>query len=79
MLLYNLILAGFDCSDAAVKTYEYDISVILVKKEAELPPLTYDIGELRRLKEFFPRGIEFKRTENGLEEVFDGNIEKINW
>ena len=31
LLLYNLILAGFDCSQAAIKCYGYNISVIMPK------------------------------------------------
>jgi SAM-dependent methyltransferase len=35
MLLYNLVLAGFDCRDAVVKTYDYNISVIVRKRKME--------------------------------------------
>ncbi len=31
LLLYNLVLAGFDCSKASVKTYGYNVSVVVRK------------------------------------------------
>ena len=70
LLLYNLILAGFDCRSAAVKTYDYNVSVIVRKKAAPLPELTYDFGDIEKLSQFFP--FEAKHG-------FDGNIESINW
>lgn len=62
-LIYNLILAGFDCAEARVSpTYAnapgqppYNISVIVRKKKADLPPdLTYDAGDIEKLAKFFP-------------------------
>ncbi|WP_026662068.1 class I SAM-dependent methyltransferase [Butyrivibrio proteoclasticus] len=82
ILLYNLILAGFDCSEARVGVYDYDISVIVTKKTAELPDLAYDIGDIRRLKKYFPKEISYYPRMSGEEEIeqcFNGNIEKINW
>jgi len=70
LLLYNLILAGFDCKNAAVKSYGYNISVIVEKKTAILPNLNYDAGDINALNEFFPLGVY---------EVFDGNIQELNW
>jgi SAM-dependent methyltransferase len=70
LLLYNLILAGFDCKNAAVKSYDYNISVIVEKKTAILPNLNYDTGDINALNEFFPLGVF---------EGFDGNIQEINW
>ena len=70
LLLYNLILAGFDCKNAAVKSYDYNISVIVEKKTAILPNLNYDAGDINALNEFFPLGVF---------EGFDGNIQEINW
>ena len=70
LLLYNLILAGFDCKNAAVKSYGYNISVIVEKKTAILPNLNYDTGDINALNEFFPLGVY---------EGFDGNIQELNW
>ena len=70
LLLYNLILAGFDCKDAAVKSYGYNISVIVNKRTAILPELNYDAGDINALNEFFPLGVY---------EGFNGKIEELNW
>jgi len=70
LLLYNLILAGFDCKDAAVKSYGYNISVIVNKRTAILPDLLFDAGDINALNEFFPLGVY---------EGFVGKIEELNW
>lgn len=70
LLLYQLILAGFDCSEASVKSYGYNISVVVKKKKANLPQLRMDSGDINRLAEFFPFDVR---------EGFDGQIGEINW
>ena len=70
LLLYNLIVAGFDCSQARVGTYGYDCSVIVRKKKAILPPLRYDNGDINALSKFFP----FPAVE-----AFNGKDLHINW
>ena len=54
LLLYNLVLAGFDCSRASLYVQEYDISVLVKKKEASLPTLKRDSGDIEKLANFFP-------------------------
>lgn len=70
LLLYNLILAGFDCREARVKTYGYNITVLVQKREAKLPRLAMDFGDIEALSEFFPMPVC-----NG----FDGHIAELNW
>jgi len=71
LLLYNLVLAGFDCSFASVCTYGYNISVIVKKVSiASFPSLCFDKGDIHVLQPFFPAG---------LEEPFDGQISILNW
>jgi len=70
VLLYNLIVNGFDCSKAMVGTYNDEVSVVVRKKQAKLPRLSGDRGELDRLSKFFPMPIV---------QGFDGYIEKVNW
>lgn len=70
ILLYQLILAGFDCSEAAVLSSGYNISVVVRKKKAVLPQLTYDKGDIERLGPFFP----FDAREG-----FDGRILRCRW
>lgn len=73
MLLYRLILAGFDCGEAAVKSYGYNISVVVRREPIEvLPKLTHDSGDIDRLVKYFPAGM-------GAGDGFDGTIREHNW
>ena len=78
LLLYNLVLAGFNCRNASILTYRYNISVIVKKNEALLPEdLSFDNGDIRKIKPFLPDGIEYVLGTN--DDWFDGRIRKINW
>lgn len=78
LLLYNLIMAGFDCREARVSPVyssgpgypPYNISVIVRKREAVLPALRMDSGDIERLAEFFPIPVK---------QGFDGDLEGIRW
>jgi len=78
LLLYNMILAGFDCRDARVSgCYSsgpgyppYNISVIVRKRQANLPALRFDSGDIERLAEFFPCPVH---------QGFDGRLPEIRW
>ncbi|MBU8921785.1 MAG: class I SAM-dependent methyltransferase [Bacteroidales bacterium] len=67
LLLYNMVIAGWDCSEAKVMTYGYNISVLVEKKKADLPPLKMDSGDIERLSGFFPfpvwQGFDGRTTE----------------
>jgi SAM-dependent methyltransferase len=79
LLLYNLILSGFDCSQASVKTYGYNITVIVPRlasagEELEmkrvLDDLNYDHGDIELLRDYFPLPVT---------QGFNGVIEEVNW
>ncbi|RCT54787.1 bifunctional 2-polyprenyl-6-hydroxyphenol methylase/3-demethylubiquinol 3-O-methyltransferase UbiG [Winogradskyella sp. KYW1333] len=71
LLMYNLVLAGFNCKDIRIKSYGYNIGIMLVKKSIlNFPELSYDKGDIIKLKEFFPDSIS---------EPFDGDIKILNW
>ena len=70
LLLYNLVLAGFDCREASILCYAYNISVIIRKRTAELPELVFDNGDVNRIAHFLP---------DGLHEGFNGDIVEHNW
>lgn len=60
-LLYQMVMAGFDCSQMAVKTYEGNISVVGRKYARNLTiPLTMDTGDVGRLRAYFPEGFNFE-------------------
>jgi len=70
MLLYHLILAGFDCSDAQVLQYDYNIGIVVQKKTINsFPKIHYDIGDIDVLKRYFPIDVC---------EGFNGDIMEIN-
>jgi SAM-dependent methyltransferase len=55
LLLYNLVRAGFDCSEAIVLRYGYNITVI-AKRACDVPrSASFDAGDLRDLRGRFPR------------------------
>ena len=70
VLLYNLILAGFNCSEARVATYNDEVSVLVRKIKADLPRISSDRGEIDRLSKFFPIDVS---------QGFDGSIKEVNW
>lgn len=70
LLLYNLILVGFDCSNAKVKTYGYNISVVVENSNINLPSLTSGKGDLEALNRYFP--IKAEQNMNGV-------LKDINW
>lgn len=56
LLLYNLVLAGFDCSTPWIRRYGNNISVILEKKTITPENLEYDSGDINRIQQFLPPG-----------------------
>lgn len=82
-LLYHLIIAGFDCSEARVsgnyssghdasgnKYPPYNISVLVRKRKVALPALRFDSGDVARLAHFFPAPVA---------DGFDGRLPPIGW
>lgn len=56
LLVYNMVLAGIDCSKADVWSYGYNISAIVPCSGAiTLPDLVMDAGDLEKLQTFFPK------------------------
>lgn len=71
LLMYQLVIAGFDCRDIAIKAYGYNIGILLKKKSIlNYPDLSYDSGDIMKLSEFFPLNIT---------EPFNGDIKELNW
>src|SRR6185503_2160161 len=70
LLLYNLVSAGIDCSEARTREYGYNVSAIVRLRPAVLPPLRHDAGDIERLAAFFPLPVQ---------QGFDGKIDAIGW
>lgn len=78
ILLYHLVLAGFDCHEAAVKKYGYNISVIVRKKTVDVKPLIhYDTGDIKCIKAYLPDELNYSVTTT--DTPFDGDIESVGW
>lgn len=74
LLLYRLVLAGFDCGEAIGKSYDYNISVLVKKRTIEIDwgCLNFDAGDIAKLSKFFPQSRIWK-------EGFRGDILNLNW
>jgi hypothetical protein len=71
LLLYRMVLAGFDCKKAAVKKYGYNITVIAQAQEFELPnDLEFGSGDIEKLKPWLPAFAN---------QGFNGDIHELNW
>ena len=78
LLLYRLILSGFDCRKARILQYGYNVSVLVEKKTIDvLPKLEFDFGDIWKLRMFLPEKISDSITET--KEQFNGNIFVNNW
>jgi SAM-dependent methyltransferase len=71
LVMYNLVLAGYNCRKAHIKQYDYNISVIAKADNFILPELTYDWGDIERIAEWLPPGYNYQG--------FNGNIQEHNW
>ncbi len=86
-LLYHLVLAGFDCREARIKEYGFNITVMVRKRDTDwnggmrklLQPETGSLDDmppnfpLEKLKEFLPDGLEWRDGS------FNGDIKELNW
>ena len=78
LLLYHLVLAGFDCRHAAVKKHGYNISVIVVKRSIDImSELVFDSGDIRTIQPYLPDGISYRDSLADVQ--FNGDIDELNW
>jgi SAM-dependent methyltransferase len=76
LLLYNLVVAGFDCREARCKQYGYNISVIMSKIAACLPSekMRFANGDIELLARFLPTNSAFQWQQG-----CRGDIAELNW
>ena len=65
LLVYRVILAGVDCSNAKIFQYDNNICLLVKRVPASIPPINYDIGDLGLLKRFFPKDLDITEGFNG--------------
>ncbi len=78
ILLYHLVLAGFDCSNAHIKQYGENISIVVEKHSVSvMDKLDYDRGDIRKIKQYLP--LELVYIDAGDDDHFYGDIKCLNW
>lgn len=78
LLLYHLVLAGYDCSNAHILNDEADLSIVVKKKEISvLDALSYDRGDIKKIQQYLPINIEYMETIDDVH--FNGDIKELNW
>jgi SAM-dependent methyltransferase len=77
MLLYHMVLAGFDCSQASILQYGYNISIIVKKREISFPNIVFDMGDIRAIRQYLPNDLGF--VSNQHDDPFNGDIRRLNW
>ncbi len=78
LLLYNLVLAGFNCRDAIAAQYSNNLSILVQKESIDIHPhLVYDTGDIMTISKYLPKSINFNQYNNP--DTFEGNIQNINW
>lgn len=70
LLIYNLILGGFDCRNGRFTTRNYSLAGIVQPDARDLPALNHDQGDIELLADRFP----FDAHQG-----FDGRIKEVNW
>jgi hypothetical protein len=86
-LIYNLVLAGFDCADANILTYDGQFSILLRKRSNGIPRISFasthfefdteSLGHVPNLVRFFPTEVQDQLQKNG--NCMWGEVEAINW
>lgn len=72
LLIYQLVLAGWDCKEAKGISDGYDISVIVQRTpDFARPALRNDEGDIELLAPWLPEGMA--------RQGFNGNISELNW
>lgn len=71
-LLYHLVMAGFDCRDAKVLTYGYNVSVIVKKVPNNLPHVSW-AADISEYMAFMPPEIAVANNQ------YNGAIHSRDW
>lgn len=73
ILMYNLILCGFNVREGRFRKHGYNIAAFVRKrKDRGLPDLFHDNGDIEKLRDYFPDDKYFKHG-------FDGDMLEWNW
>ena len=67
-LIYNMVMAGWDCKDARWYTQGRDIGLMVQRVDRPSVELDYDRGDLEKLQPYFPVPFEHRKTDPWLED-----------
>lgn len=70
LLIYHLVLAGFDCAAARIGVYGYNLSAIVRRLDRRHRTLFHGRGDLERLARYFPVPVAQGR---------DGRFGPVRW
>lgn len=73
LLVYHLIRAGFDCKQASIKQYGYNLSILVQKPNHAMSVPTAANFPIEKLKFYLPEGLRFDAG------AFNGDIRELNW
>ena len=75
LLLYHLVLAGFDCSHAETMRYDYNVSVIVKKRTVDvMDKLVFDAGDITTIRPYLPEKLLYYQGKQDV--YFDGETLK---
>ena len=74
VLMYDLIMCGFNVREGRFKKLGYNIAAFVQKREDKSLPsdLILDNGDIEKLKDYFPNSTYFKNR-------FEGDLPEWNW
>lgn len=74
ILMYNLLLCGFDVKGGRFKKKGYNIAAFVAKKQDKGLPhdLMFDKGDIEKLSDYWPNKEYFRQD-------FEGMMDKCNW
>ena len=70
LLMYRLVLAGFDCRNGAFKRQAYNLFAHVRRGVPVGRNLNYDAGDIEILSDLFPMPVQ---------QGFNGEIDEVNW
>lgn len=73
ILLYHLIRAGFDCREAKIKQYGYNLSILVKKPSYSFTQIDDANFSIERHKHLLPSSLVFSYG------AFNGDIRELNW
>jgi SAM-dependent methyltransferase len=79
ILMYNLIISGFDVKNGEFINHKSNISAFVRKKEHLPFKVCLDTTDMETLKEYYPSSIRYVGTVAEKNIYFNGDLNAVNW